>query len=170
MYLILNLLKQQEALNALELNIVSAWKRKIEFVCGSLTLNAWDLRAMQLVHAKDQDPISQGLTYTCQLFQTQRREIFFRILWNHCAHIRKCPKTFRKFTKTIRTFPKIFRSSSELGPRILFAKHNLFSFKNRRIFRVRTVIYAHFSIHSCFEYKITRLHITYFLGVVRYRC
>ena len=38
-------LKEQEILNAWEI-IVSAWERKIEFVCVSLALNAWDLRAL----------------------------------------------------------------------------------------------------------------------------
>ena len=98
------------------------------------------------------------LNYTCQLFLTQKREIFIRILWNPCAHIRKSPKTFWKFTKIFRTFPKILQSSSELGSRISFAKHILFSFKNQRIFRERTVIYMDFSIHNCFKYKL-RIYI-----------
>ena len=51
--------------------------------------------------------------YTCQPFLMQRHEIFIRIWWNHSAHLRKCLKTFRKFTKTIRTFPKILWSSSK---------------------------------------------------------
>ena len=40
-------LKEQGILNAWEI-IVSAWERKIEFVCMSLMLNAWDLRALHL--------------------------------------------------------------------------------------------------------------------------
>ena len=41
-------LKQQGILNAWEI-IVSAWERKIEFVCVRLTLNAWDLRALHCI-------------------------------------------------------------------------------------------------------------------------
>ena len=44
-------LKQQGILNAWEI-IVAAWERKIEFVCVSLTLNAWDLRALHEVQCK----------------------------------------------------------------------------------------------------------------------
>ena len=55
--------------------------------------------------------------------------------WDPCAYIWKCPKILRKFMKIIQTFLRILRSSSELGPRISCAKHNLFSFENWRIFR-----------------------------------
>ena len=88
-------------------------------------------------------------------FLVQRREIFIRILYNHYAHIQKCPKIFRKFTKKIRTFPKILQSYSELGPRISFAKHNLFS-----------------NCHLCalfnpllLRVQITRLHIICLPGI-----
>ena len=44
-----NFTKQQGILNTWEI-IVSAWERKIEFVCVSLTINAWELRALKLEH------------------------------------------------------------------------------------------------------------------------
>ena len=81
-------------------------------------------------------------------------------LWNHFAHIRKYPKTL-KFTKTIRTFPKMFWRFLDFNPRISFAKHNLFSFENQRIFHWRTAIYAHFSIYYWFEYNSSSSFVIY---------
>ena len=53
-------LKQQGILNVWEI-IASAWECKIDFVCMSLTLNAWDLRA--LCYGQQQGTFKNPHTY-----------------------------------------------------------------------------------------------------------
>ena len=92
--------------------------------------------------------------YTCQLFLPQRCEIFIRILWNHCAHIRKCPKT----SKNLRRQSERFRRSSDHLWNSVPWYHLLW--KNCHL---RALFYRY-----CFEYKFhvyKRLHITHFPGV-----
>ena len=102
----------------------------------------------------------RSLKHTCQLFLVQRGEIFIRILWNHCAHIRKCPKKnlpkiYEDNRKVSEDPPIIVRTQSQgiicqAQPLLLRKSENLLW---------RTVIYVHFSIRYCFEYK---LHIYIF--------
>ena len=129
-------------------------------VIARKTLFAWDLQGWLVFF------ILLALLYTCQLFLMQRGETFIRILCNHCAHIQKCLIIFRKFTKTIQTFLKIRWSSSELGARISFAKHNLFSFENRRIFREELSFTHTFQsvIASSTNYTLTYYIFTKFLS------
>jgi len=72
-------LKRQWTFNAWAI-IVSAWERKIEFVCVSLMLNAWDLRALCRFFF-----INKGITmcYTCSFVSIEQGQI------SHTTHLRR---------------------------------------------------------------------------------
>ena len=110
------------------------------------------------------------VAYTCQHFLMQRREIFITILCKSLPSYPKMPENLLKIYEdnpnVSEDRPIIFGTRSQdiicLAQPLLFWKSGNLPW--------RTVIYVHFSIRYCFEYKL-HVYILYICQVfVRYGC
>ena len=131
--------------------------------------------------------IKETVLYTCQLFQTQRHDIFKfiticgitslisenawisrplpKIYTRQSKRFQRCSEDFRILTPSLRHFfsPDFLPPSPLYTPatqaRKSFVKY-VFSFENRRIFCGRTDSHAHFSICYSSEYKLYQTFVS----------
>ena len=114
----------------------------------------------------------EGSTYHINPANFFRRKGMWFLSW-YCGIAAWYPKIPDNLLKTYEDNPKDSedpRSSSELSPRISFAKQNLLSFENWRGSVEELSFTCTFTIHFCFEYKL-HVYITHiFESFARYGC